>query len=69
MLDRFAAQSKLLLDLPEQIWDCLSSRNYLTATQLFQFASFIKSSKTIKFLSIEINVLLKFSNMKIHTML
>lgn len=44
ILDKFAAQLKLLIDLSEQIWDCLNSRNYLTATQLFQFALCIKSS-------------------------
>lgn len=47
ILDRFAAQLKLLIDLSEQIWECLSSRNYLTATQLFQFALCIKTSKFI----------------------
>lgn len=45
LLDKFAAQSKLLIDLTEQIWDCLNTRNYLTATQLFQLASCIKTSK------------------------
>ncbi|XP_022171790.1 conserved oligomeric Golgi complex subunit 1 [Myzus persicae] len=44
LLDKFAAQSKLLIDLTEQIWDCLNSRNYLTATQLFLLASCIKTS-------------------------
>lgn len=44
ILDKFAAQSKLLIDLSEQIWDCLNLRNYLNATQLFQFASCIKTS-------------------------
>jgi len=47
LLDKFAAQSKLLIDLTEQIWDCLNSRNYLTATQLFKLASCIKTSKKI----------------------
>jgi len=45
LLDTFAAQSKLLIDLTEQIWDCLNSRNYLTATQLFQLALCVKTSK------------------------
>lgn len=44
LLDTFAAQSKLLIDLTEQIWDNLNSRNYLTATQLFQLALCVKTS-------------------------
>uniref|UniRef100_A0A2S2PYU2 Conserved oligomeric Golgi complex subunit 1 n=1 Tax=Sipha flava TaxID=143950 RepID=A0A2S2PYU2_9HEMI len=44
ILDTFAVQSKLLIDLSEQIWDYLNSSNYLAATQLFQFASAIKMS-------------------------
>ncbi|VVC36063.1 Hypothetical protein CINCED_3A013520 [Cinara cedri] len=44
ILDKFAAQTKLLIDISEQIWECLNSRNYLTATQLFQFALHIKKS-------------------------
>lgn len=47
ILDKFAAQSKLLIDLSEQIWDCLNLRKYLIATQLFQFASCIKTSMFI----------------------
>ncbi|XP_050523632.1 conserved oligomeric Golgi complex subunit 1 isoform X2 [Daktulosphaira vitifoliae] len=41
-LDEFAVLTRLLIDISEQIWDNLDKKNYLTATELFKFSSFIK---------------------------
>ncbi|XP_050441293.1 uncharacterized protein LOC126846140 isoform X2 [Adelges cooleyi] len=43
-LDTFAVLTRLLIDISEQIWDCLNERDYLTATQLFQFSLFVKKN-------------------------
>ncbi|KAI5722001.1 hypothetical protein M8J76_002161 [Diaphorina citri] len=67
ILDTFAAQIKLLIDLNQQIWMCLDENNVLLATIFYQYAFYIKTNVDIevphsKLLSVQWKTMVHFQN-------
>lgn len=48
IVDTFAAQIKLLIDLNKQIWMCLDSHNVLSASIFYQYAFYVKTNIDIE---------------------